>query len=681
MISRGTLLFLGLCTAYSTPVEVPYVPAIDIRRNETVSREAGACRVSGFVDFSYPPSGDRGPSYSGRYSCKHLVCEAFRAAIAQKLSGGEEVSAYQIEPFRNQVAVWCSYLITFNSTFAMEAAGIHQFLRQKEFFLEYLSSHFSFPSDAAYCQSQLVTINRVTEPITSWVAATTSVAHWRVGKKSMHFSFSFKFNPRADLPPPHADGSFDKYQKEQYLEAMQFHELLEEIQQLLWLDDFNLDGCNFGRGTHPGSWTTCHTSDTGAACECESPAGFGQIWHSCRAKNCSRNCSPTVYVSCSTSYPPSVNGGALSSSYNETLSALLVNGTEATFDPSELQVMEHAVEFDCHQSVEVVIGVEKAFEVLCPDPVLERWGLDNPKHWAQVMSRRGLLWKQSPALFRPFVRLVALESALGNSSDAWVNVTLNLSSLGNNDQYYYANDKPWPLDDHMSHTVYTPVHLSIHITRPEPATEMWTPEAISVPCLVEQKAFELVVKFTGAGRMSDLRGDSYPESPIFGVSGSGVGDVSTTEMAALFAGPVADVLWSRPGRQSYKMPQEELAAWRLRRNESGKPSDRHIIRSIQATNSSKLTLTLVPPAGGRDTTWSLCFFPADGFHVYEEICTASFPVRQSQAECSDLSSNVSSDASSDLSSDLSSEVASDLSSESSMGQRLRIVWLFLLCMQ
>lgn len=61
--------------------------------------------------------------------------------------------------------------------------------------------------------------------------------------------------------------------------------------------------------------------------------------------------------------------------------------------------------------------------------------------------------------------------------------------------------------------------------------------------------------------------------------------------------------------------------------------------------------------------WSFCFFPADGSHIYEEICTASFPVRQSQAECSDLST--------------------DLSSDLSIGQRLRIVWLFLflLCMK
>lgn len=154
------------------------------------SEEAGACRVSGLVDFSYPHS---------RSCNRDEVCKSFLAAMAQKLSDGEEVNAFL---WGHGTSRWCSYVITFNSTTAMEAAGIHQFLRQKEFFSEYLSSNSSFPSDAAHCQPELVTITRVTEPITSLVAATTSVAHWQVGKKTMNFGFSFKFNPRADLPPP-----------------------------------------------------------------------------------------------------------------------------------------------------------------------------------------------------------------------------------------------------------------------------------------------------------------------------------------------------------------------------------------------------------------------------------------------------------------------------------------------
>ena len=95
------------------------------------SKEAGACRVSGLVKFSYADSG----------SCQYEVCKSFRAAIAQKLSDEEEVNVYLVGI---GISVGCSYVMTFNSTTAMEAAGIHQFLRQKEFFSEYLSRHFSW---------------------------------------------------------------------------------------------------------------------------------------------------------------------------------------------------------------------------------------------------------------------------------------------------------------------------------------------------------------------------------------------------------------------------------------------------------------------------------------------------------------------------------------------------------
>eukprot|EP00438_Fugacium_kawagutii_P024087 Skav230961 [mRNA] locus=scaffold5718:36700:39547:- [translate_table: standard] len=243
---------------------------------------------------------------------------------------------------------------------------------------------------------------------------------------------------------------------------------------------------------------------------------------------------------------------------SETLSALLVNGTKASFDSSELQVMEHLIEFHCHQSVEVEVGVEYAFEMLCPYFDMEQHGSHQyplPAYLARVMSLHGLLWNQSPKNHfraRPFVRLVALESSLGNSSDAWVNVTQNYSSTTLADNYYdktrpsfsdglLRDERGFPETCGSQYCIRTPVHLSIHITRREPATEMWSPEAISVPCLVEQKAFELVVNFTGTGRM-----------------------------------------------QSYEMPQEELVAWRLRRNESGKPSDRHVIRSIQAPHPSHM---------------------------------------------------------------------------------------------
>ena len=432
---------------------------------------------------------------------------------------------------------------------------------------------------------------------------------------------------------------------------MQFNELWDETQQLLQVHGLSEDFCTMGTR---GMWqTACHTSDTGAACECVCQEQSKFRYDSCRVDNCSRNCSPILPVSCSKTFPPSTNGGVLSRAHNETgrylfskllcmlsyffccsvvrcrshwpskmpqetLSALLVNGTKATFDHSELQVLEHPIEFDCHQSVEVVIGVEYAFEMLCPyfDIWAEgSWAVPIEESLARMMSLHGLLWKQSAYIIPyirpgPFVRLVALESALVNSSDAWVNVTLNYSSTSMLNNYYVKPRQGY---------IDTPVHLSIHITRQEPASQMWSPEAISVPCLVEQKAFELVVKFTGTGRMSDLRGqasevcttkirqsmvihrskknmgwktvfpsvalrgDSYFETPLFQFSGTTLGDDQDGSLSARFhTGPVADVLWSRPGRQSYEMPQEELAAWRLRRNQSGKPSDHRIIHSIQA---------------------------------------------------------------------------------------------------
>eukprot|EP00438_Fugacium_kawagutii_P025130 Skav208284 [mRNA] locus=scaffold897:13238:13876:+ [translate_table: standard] len=190
--------FLRLFTAYSAPVQVPYVPEIDVGRDQTVSRESGACRLSGLVEFS--------SHHPGRYGlCSTELCQSLQAAMSPKLSNGEEVNVYEFNQWNYAPGnpMVCSYIIAFNSTTAMEAAGIREFLRKKEFFSEHLSRHFNFSSRADDSDScRVPAISRVTEPVTSFIAATTSVAHWRVGKKTMDFDFKFDFNPRADLPAP-----------------------------------------------------------------------------------------------------------------------------------------------------------------------------------------------------------------------------------------------------------------------------------------------------------------------------------------------------------------------------------------------------------------------------------------------------------------------------------------------
>lgn len=152
--------------------------------------------------------------------------------------------------------------------------------------------------------------------------------------------------------------------------------------------------------------------------------------------------------------------------------------------------------------------------------IVERIELGPNYAKTRVRSGSGLRWKQYKFNSRafmaspnPLLRLVALESSLGNKTDGWVNLTQNFSSTGMLDNYYYRTPSYY---NHLvvdrwgdKKTIRHQVHLSVRITREEAAAGMWSPEPIKVPCLVELEAFELIVKFQpapGALRMSDLRG-------------------------------------------------------------------------------------------------------------------------------------------------------------------------------
>jgi len=84
-----------------------------------------------------------------------------------------------------------------------------------------------------------------------------------------------------------------------------------------------------------------------------------------------------------------------------------------------------------------------------------------------------------------------------------------------------------------------------------------------------------------------------------------------------------------------------LSAWR------GPPStatwdagSQQILRSIEAgPNSSSLVLVLKPSSsqtglrGSGGVSWKVCMIPGDGYNYYPELCTGTFPVMGSQAEC------------------------------------------------
>ena len=129
-------------------------------------------------------------------------------------------------------------------------------------------------------------------------------------------------------------------------------------------------------------------------------------------------------------------------------------------------------------------------------------------------SGSGLRWKQSLSSENdprgPLVRLVALESSLGNKTDGWVNLTQEWQDDWIEKNYYYHGPSYYShlVPNDRSRTRHQ-VNFSVRITRQEAAAGMWSPEPIKVPCLVENEAFELFVEFKpvpGALRMSALRG-------------------------------------------------------------------------------------------------------------------------------------------------------------------------------
>eukprot|EP00438_Fugacium_kawagutii_P013705 Skav202228 [mRNA] locus=scaffold2988:40069:40833:+ [translate_table: standard] len=237
------------------------------------------------------------------------VCKSVRAAIAQQLPNGE-VKMHEYD-FRFEFGLtnlfWCSYVITFNSTTAMEASGIQGFLRKPA--MPQLSRHLNFSTE---CQTILpVEVSRLSEPVISLIAGTSSESHWRVGKKAMNFDFRFgEFHARADLPnltfPK--DQTIWQWRQEQqkqeneYHQALQLSKFQEETQQLLVGDR---QGCKL----EPDA--TCHSSENGVTCweSCSDRSLDNRYldWHHCRSQNCTRNCSAAVEVSCDLSFPPHWN--------------------------------------------------------------------------------------------------------------------------------------------------------------------------------------------------------------------------------------------------------------------------------------------------------------------------------------------------------------------------------------
>lgn len=114
-------------------------------------------------------------SFAGesKYSnCNKDLCKPVKAAIAQQLPNGEEVELSIFKRDYSKVKqFWCSYVITFNSSTAMEASG---FLQSKP--SDFSDLNFSTVPRDWGCENLLpVEVSKLTEPVKSFVPGTTSI--------------------------------------------------------------------------------------------------------------------------------------------------------------------------------------------------------------------------------------------------------------------------------------------------------------------------------------------------------------------------------------------------------------------------------------------------------------------------------------------------------------------------
>eukprot|EP00931_Biecheleriopsis_adriatica_P010238 TRINITY_DN11131_c0_g1_i6.p1 TRINITY_DN11131_c0_g1~~TRINITY_DN11131_c0_g1_i6.p1 ORF type:complete len:638 (+),score=78.72 TRINITY_DN11131_c0_g1_i6:159-2072(+) len=302
----------------------------------------------------------------------------------------------------------------------------------------------------------------------------------------------------------------------------------------------------------------------------------------------------------------------------------------------------------CHYFVEVHTGEHFFGALNCPHHVTGHYKYYTLNSYLQrKLLEKGLAWsfhekRNESGSFDSF-RVRALEDALGNATEAWVNFSELVTNWKYND---YAE---WYVKDKVK------LHISWHVkvTLSHASSLPWlAPGGIDLPCLVELQEQRVVVDFEGSSsKHHPLRGYQYGYEGIHEMSSRGrygayTGDSSSYSWGYhgshafinLYAGGFSTALWSHANGASYEMTPEDVAAWRLRYNLShwDQPSQ-NILRKIRAgpTNGS-LTLTVQPPAGGPSTTWRFCFTPADGFHLYKQVCTEKFHVGATAADCEKL---------------------------------------------
>ena len=368
--------------------------------------------------------------------------------------------------------------------------------------------------------------------------------------------------------------------------------------------------------------------------------GYYETWSHCQPHNCS--------LSCEFKFDGQIElCGQSGGEIRDALDSLSDQVQYVQISPS---VRSYEIKYCEYENViEVTPGSNffGTFAHLCPDVSVSHVRYTSFDWVSKTLLQKGLAWKHrqtynSSGLFY-FIHLRAFESALGGQRESWVNFTTYISNYefpvwGG---YYYHLNHPDPLGD--PHRMRVQIQWRIKVSSPKSLSTPWLAPEIHLPCLVEFQEHLLKVNFlpNGSGHHHPLRGSHF-NAPLGGRAGSWTWESVDEEWRA-FRGnfEISDSLWAQPGNSKYEMTSEDLQAWQVRHNISrrSRPRDYYVLDKIAAGPApNSLEITFVPPAGGPNTKWRICFIPADGFHIYPEVCTEQFPVRETAEGCNAESS-------------------------------------------
>jgi len=155
------------------------------------------------------------------------------------------------------------------------------------------------------------------------------------------------------------------------------------------------------------------------------------------------------------------------------------------------------------------------------------------------------------------------------------------------------------------------VHMAKSVQVPR-AKALEPPASIPVGCLVQDVETRVLVNFSASN--------------------------SSATHQSLMSG------WKKSDKDDWSawVPSRPLSATRKSQGseDSYDADSQPILQSIEAGPDSKsLYLVLKPPSseaslrGSDSVSWKLCMIPADGLNYYKQLCTETFPVMSSQAQC------------------------------------------------